>query len=131
MSADREHEGLTPDEAAFVRRLAAAAEPPPMTPARRAAFDRRLEQRLARPRWRPVLLPAALAAAAVLLLFGLRGAFDRVETPRVAELPAAVADADEVDFEAALFALAADSFDEDDTTLPEDYLAIEDELLGG
>jgi hypothetical protein len=57
----------------FAARIAAGYAPPPMTPARAAAFDRALAaRRAARPRWPLLALPAlgAAAAAAWLLTAG-------------------------------------------------------------
>ncbi len=66
---------LTPEEAAFVRRLNEIYAPPPMERGEQAAFDRRLRGRIARRRrvW-PALSVAATAATAALLWLGIRPA---------------------------------------------------------
>ncbi|GIX48896.1 MAG: hypothetical protein KatS3mg131_3107 [Candidatus Tectimicrobiota bacterium] len=58
---------LQPAEQAFVGRLARHFAPPPLSAARRAAFDAAVWARLQRRRRRRRLLPAGAAAAAALL----------------------------------------------------------------
>lgn len=63
----------------FIRRLAAHYAPPPLSAARRARFDRALEERLAGTSRRFLWLPAgALASAALILWF----AFPPLFAPR-------------------------------------------------
>lgn len=71
--ADRTPEDESPsrEDARFVERLAAHYAPPPLTGARRTAFDARLRERLEaeharRAGWRPVAALAAVAAAGAL-----------------------------------------------------------------
>jgi len=58
-----ELEELTGEDARFVERLRSAYTPEPLTGARRTAFDARLRERIERPRWRGMWIPAFSAAA--------------------------------------------------------------------
>lgn len=133
MTGEKQSPDLGREDALFVQRIAEIATPPEMSPARRRAFDRRLEERLERRwQWMPVLAPAVAAAAlALLVIIGIRPSLDDTADQSVARLPTAVIEAEEVDFEAALLAFSLESFDDEDVALPEDYLAIEEVFLGG
>lgn len=133
MTGEKQSPDLGGEDALFVQRIAEIATPPEMSPARRRAFDRRLEERLERRwQWMPVLAPAVAAAAlALLVIIGIRPSLDDTADQSVARLPTAVIEAEEVDFEAALLAFSLESFDDEDVALPEDYLAIEEVFLGG
>ena len=109
---------LAPEDAAFVRRVADAYAPAPLSPTRRAAFDAELDSRLARDRWRfaPWAAAVVVAGAAALLV--------------LAHLPAApvqeVADTqdDAIAEEEFVLALSDGSSDAFENTLPTDYQAI-------
>jgi hypothetical protein len=100
-----ERDELTRDDARFVEALRAHYAPEPLEGAKRAAFDARLRERVLRPRWRGVWLPAfAAASVAALAVWWLP------RTP-ASEAPAAVARvvaapapaATDTDWEQALF----------------------------
>ena len=108
----------TPDEAAFVRRVAEVYAPPAPTPARRAAFDAALATRIARDRWRfaPWIAAVATAGAAALLLF--------VHLPGLPGQHVGTTTADDDDDDAFVLALAGGSTNDFDSALPDDYRAI-------
>lgn len=114
---DDDRELRSPEDMAFVRRIADAYAPAPLTPARRAAFDAELETRLARDRWRfaPWAAAVATAGAATLLLLARLPAAP-VEQARVLEDPGAD--------EAFVLAIAGGTTTEFDSALPADYQAI-------
>lgn len=131
---------LTPEEEAFVRRVAHWSEPPP-SGARRAAFAAGIGERLARRRARGTRgLVAAAAAAAALLAWswiGLprpAGEPDR-GVPAVARGSAAegtaAAGAAETPEETILALTSAGDDAGEDAALPEDYAAIAGLFLGG
>lgn len=75
MTADQEGKLLSPEEKEFVNRLAAHYTPPPLTPAKRFAFDRALEEQMARRARVSFFRPAAVmatACAALLVWFAAR-----------------------------------------------------------
>jgi hypothetical protein len=114
---DRDH--LSPEDEAFVRRIAESYAPAPLTPNRRAAFDAELELRLARDRWRlaPWAAAVLVAGTAALLVITRLPA-----TPQPSTIAADAADT-EADEEFVL-ALAGGSSDDFDRSLPTDYQAI-------
>lgn len=118
--------GLPPEDARFVARVSEAFAPPEPTPADRARFRARLDERLAsrgRDRAWPWLVPAALALAAALIVT-LRAPVDE-PSPDAPPLAATPADASETDPEQqALLAFASDNDSSDEDSLPEDYQAI-------
>jgi hypothetical protein len=125
-------------ERAFVRRLADAYAPPGLSPAERVAFHARLDERIARRRrarrWRMGLAGSAVVATLALFVFGRprtevtpEGAGDM----RVTALASRTLVEDPTTAETAILALVADAPDGQDDAFPEDYLAIEDLLLGG
>jgi hypothetical protein len=117
-SDPEDRELLAPEDAALVRRVADALEPPAMTAARRARFDAALDARLARERWRfaPWLAAAAVAGAAALLLVA------RLPAEPPSEAPALAADA--VAEDEFVLALGGESLDDFDASLPAEYQAI-------
>ena len=130
---DRDRPVLSARERRFVGRLEAAFGPAPMTPARRAALDARVERRLARRRW-----PAAAAPA--LLLASIAAAFVWNGRPPAADRPAPVAEAAGAEvapdaWERRLFYsdLSGNALEEDESgvLLPPDYAAIESLFFGG
>jgi len=131
---ERQRMDLDPQEQAFVARLAEHYVPPAMTPSRRAAFDQRLADRLARRSpWR-VAVPAMAAVAAAALVW-LAVPWSTGPTPP--ESPGVVAVAGDGDT-ATVFAAydwftssaAVDAADlGEDAVLPEDYQAISEFFL--
>ena len=71
------NEHLSPENRAFVARLARHFSPSPLSPNQRAAFDMELQQRLEKRRRNQVFFPAiaTLATAATLIVFTLTGRF--------------------------------------------------------
>jgi len=117
---------LSPDDARFVARMAEAFTPPEPTPADRARFRSRLDERLVRSerarawRW---LAPAALALGAALVVT-LRAPVDESshDAPALAATPS---DAIETDPEQQiLLAFVSEDDSRDEDSLPEDYQAI-------
>jgi anti-sigma factor RsiW len=127
-SSDRPN--LSRDEEAFVRKLADSYVAPELSPNERAAFHVALEQRLARRRavqhWRPVLAGGAVAAALAVLVLARGGDV----APPAAENQRVVARKSSTTAEGVILAMATESPSEQEAELPEDYLAIEDVLLG-
>jgi len=73
-------EELTREDARFVERLRSLYGPEPQDGARRTAFEARLRERIARPRWPLALIPAFTAAALALVVWNsLPG--ERTATP--------------------------------------------------
>lgn len=64
MSAKREPNVCSPEEADFIHRVADLYAPPPMTPTQRTAFDAALEKRLSRGARVSFLRPVAVVATA-------------------------------------------------------------------
>ena len=74
MSSSNEREYLRPDDRRFIRRMAEHYAPQPLSAARRATFDRTLEERLTDSSRSPFLRPASILipiCAALLLWFAL------------------------------------------------------------
>lgn len=127
---DRHDEPLSRDEANFVRNVADLYAAPPMTATQRTRFDARLGERLrdrAARRW-PLLALATGAAVALSLLFWRT----EIDTP----LPATEVAQDVIDLDADtsadgwILAMTSDDSIDADATLPADYRAISDLLLG-
>jgi hypothetical protein len=108
----------TSDDAAFLRRVADAYAPPPMTPSRRVRFDARLGERIAPARqpWLAWVAGATAAATAGLLVV----ATWTTSPPAQPEVAAAPARPSAVVL-AELYDPAPADFD---ATLPADYQAI-------
>jgi hypothetical protein len=68
MTSDQENKLLSPEYKKFVDRVANIYTPTPLTPAKRVAFDRALEERLARRIHAPFFRPAAIVATACAVL---------------------------------------------------------------
>ena len=112
---------LTPDEQRFVTRVAGAYQAPQRSPARSAAFQRTLEERVARPRaarWLPAFAGAIAVAVLAWLAIGVG-----IE-PSMPGEQARIATAEE-----AILALSADEESEEEA-LPEEYVAIASLFLG-
>ena len=74
MPSSNEREDLRPDERRFIRRMTEHYTPQPLSAAQRAAFDRRLEERLTDAARSPFLRPAGIlipVCAALLLWLAL------------------------------------------------------------
>ena len=122
MTREPELEELTREDARFVERLRALYGPEPLEGARRAAFDARLQERIARPRWPLALIPAFTAAALALVVWSsLPGAPAPKPAPTVVASGASAA-WEEVLFEGDPTEVQAVSVHEE---LPPDYKAIE------
>jgi len=122
-----------PDDEAFVRSVADLYAAPPMTASQRTRFDARLEERIrdGAVRRSPWFAVVAVAAAAVSLLVWRAGldAPDGGEVAPVAESERAL-DESETGAEEWLLAMETGSLPETDESLPLEYLAISDLLLG-
>ena len=130
---DPRDEGLPLHEAdgEFVERLASEYAPPPMTASGRAAFDRGVRARLARPRRRAVLIPAlGVAAAFALAWVVLFYSTGPTGLPVGESSGAVVASSWEDELFLSSDLSASESRDESET-LPEDYLAIAGVFLDG
>lgn len=132
-----EGEQLAPRDARFVQRVAEGFAPPPRSDAQQRAFRQGLDERLRRPRRMTLGLPAlaaagAMALAAVVLLRGLPGPAPETPLP----VAAGTTEAAEVPTTSRLVILpeeilvgtTAEGGAVD--TLPDDYAAIGDVLLG-
>jgi hypothetical protein len=133
--SDRTDDGrpLSRDDEAFVRNVADLYAPPPMTASQRTRFDARLEERIGdrAPRRRPWFAVAASAAAALSLLIW-RTTIEAPVGDEVAQV--GVSEPTVVETDASgdewILAMATDSLTDSDDSLPPDYLAISDLLLG-
>jgi ferric-dicitrate binding protein FerR (iron transport regulator) len=130
---------LNPEEQAFVARLADHYAPPAMTPARRAAFARRLAGRLVRRSpWRVVVPAMAAVAAAALVWLAVPWSTGPTSSPGGVPEQVVTATGEPSQGEAAVFA-AYDWFTSSTTpdaadlgegdALPEDYQAISEFFL--
>ena len=127
---DRNDEPLSRDDAAFVRNVADLYAAPPMTASQRTRFDARLDERLRdrAARRRPWFALAAGAAVALSLLVWRTA----IDTPT----PASEVAQDVTDLDASenadewILAMTTDDSIDSDATLPADYRAISDLLLG-
>lgn len=130
---DDELRPLAREDEAFVRNVADLYAAPPMTTLQRSRFDARLEERIRdrAARRRPWFAVAAGVAAALSLLLWrtatLAPVGDEVAQIAVAEPTQSEADASA---DAWILAMTTDSLADADDTLPPDYLAISDLLLG-
>jgi hypothetical protein len=122
---ERDELELTGDDARFVERMRGAYAPEPLSGARRTAFDARLREKLERPRWRGVWIPACAAAAVAALAVWNGLPATRVEAPPVvtASVPTAAGTAwEQLLFESDLTRVQVG---DDSDELPPDYAAIE------
>jgi hypothetical protein len=123
MSHDPDRPVVSQEDARFIERLAQALPRPELSPARRAAFHARLDERRRRgavAAWRPGWLALGAASAALALWLALPGA----------PVPEPVREAQAADAEAIL-ALATEEPRDRSEALPADYQAIEDLWMGG
>lgn len=131
MSERDDRAPLTPEELAFVARLEEVWRAEPQDAAQRAAFDRRLEARLARRRLPrglvPVLATAAASAAAVGVLLSF-GPADPAPLSAVEVRSASSAGARLTPEQALLGWVPSGVTTESD--LPDDYQALESLLYG-
>ncbi len=124
---------LSRDDEAFVRNVADLYAAPPMTAVQRSRFDARLEERIGdrAARRRPWFAVAAGVAAALSLLLWrvteLAPGGDEVAQIAVALPTQSEADASADEW---ILAMTTESSTDADDTLPPDYLAISDLLLG-
>ena len=124
MSHEDDELRLSEADARFVHRLDALYRPPEPTPAERARFAARLEERIARGRRQgPWLLggaAATLASAAAVLALAL---LPRAEpgAPASEPGPAVAEEAEAPSAEEALLLLANGPLQDPDEALPEDY----------
>lgn len=114
----------------LVERLAAEYAPPPLSAAQRVAFDEAIRARIERPRWRRLLAPAfvAAAAAAALVWLAPSDSTDPIRPPEQEDSGVVFASS----WEDELFLSSDVSASEDrleSETLPDDYLAIASLLM--
>ena len=128
-----ERKPLSLDDQNFLRNVAKLVSPPQMTASQRTRFDARLEERRGdrAPRRGPWFAVAAGVAAALSLLLW-RAMIDAPSGDDVVQVIAREPTWSETDASADAFILAmtTDTLSESDDTLPPDYLAISDLLLG-
>jgi hypothetical protein len=129
MNREPELEELTREEARFVEQLRSLYGPEPLDGARRTAFDARLRERIARPRWPLALIPAFTAAALALVVWNsLPGQRPAAPAPAIATNRASAAAWEDVLFEGDPTQEQAVSAQDE---LPPDYKAIELAFLDG
>ncbi len=116
MSRNDDELELSEDDARFAERLDALYRPPEVTPAARARFAARLDERIARGRARrPWLIGGAVATAAAALTFVL------LPSAEPDARPASVASAELPSTDESLLLIANGPLDDPDEALPEDY----------
>ena len=135
MSSSNEREDLRPDDRRFIRRMAKHYAPQPLSAARRATFDRTLEERLTDSARPPFLRPASILisiCAALLLWFALPSQQAsspnfKVLTPPSAPTPLA----QDTTSHSTLLAYTYYQSEAQDDFLPAEYIALADafELL--
>ena len=125
-----EIETLTGEEARFVERVRGAYAPEPLSAAQRTAFDARLREKLERPRWRVLWLPAFSAAALAALVVWNGLPATQSEAPIAsASAPSAAGTAwEQLLFESDLTRVQVG---DDSDELPPDYAAIEIAFFDG
>jgi hypothetical protein len=132
---ERHDEGqpLSSEDEAFVRIVADLHAAPPMTASQRTRFDARLEERIGdrAARRRPWFAVAAVVAATLSLLIW-RATIDAPPGDDVARVTESEPTLGEADASANewILAMTTDLLTDSDDTLPPDYLAISDLLLG-
>ena len=130
---EREDLELTGEDARFVERVRSAYMPEPLSAAQRTAFDARLREKLERPRWRGLWIPAfsAAALAALALWNGLPAVQGESPAPVVAAA-SAVSPAGTA-WEQLLFESDPTRVQvgDDSDELPPDYAAIEIAFFDG
>ena len=130
---EREELELTGEDSGFVERVRSAYAPGPLTAAQRTAFDARLREKLERPRWLSLWIPAfsAAALAALALWNGLPLVQGDTRAPVVASASAASPAGlawEQLLFESDLTRVQAG---DDSDELPPDYAAIEIAFFDG
>jgi hypothetical protein len=124
---------LSPDDQNFLRNVAELYSPPQMTASQRIRFDARLEERIRdRGAHRRPWFAVAAAVAATLSLLIWRTVIDAsggVEVAQVGVSEPTVIETGAIG-DAWILAMTTDSPADSDDTLPPDYLAISDLLLG-
>ena len=124
---------LSTEDEAFVRNVANLYAAPPMTASQRTRFDARLEERRGdrAPRRGP-WFAVAVGVAATLSLLLWRAMIDAPSGDDVVQVIAREPTWSETDAsaDAWILAMTTDTLSESDDTLPPDYLAISDLLLG-
>lgn len=129
MNREPELEELTREDARFVEQLRSLYAPEPQDAARRAAFEARLRERIARPRWPLALIPAFTTAALALVVWNsLPGQRPATPAPAVTANRASAAAWEDVLFEGDPTQEQAVSVQDE---LPPDYKAIELAFLDG
>jgi len=129
MTREPELEELTREDARFVEQLRSLYGPEPLDGARRTAFEARLRERIARPRWPLALIPAFSAAALALVVWNsLPGQRPATPSPAVMANRASAAAWEDVLFEGDPTQEQAVSAQDE---LPPDYKAIELAFLDG
>ncbi len=106
----------------WIDRVSAHYAPTPLTPARRAALDQDLRERIAEPQRPQLWIPTLATGLAALLAWA-------VLWPSPA--PMANADASSWSYEVLLSSDVGPMDDAEDSYLPEDYEIIESAFLGG
>ncbi len=143
MPSSDEHDNLKPDDQHFIQHIARHYTPQPLSAARQATFDRRLEERLTDSSRLPFLRPASLLAAtcaALLLWFALpsqqaSGPNFKDLTPLSASTPLAqdtdTANTQDATSHSTLLAYTYYQSESQDDFLPAEYIALADafELL--
>jgi hypothetical protein len=132
MREREEKEELTGEDARFVERLRSAYAPEPLSAARRTAFDARLREKLERPHWRALWIPA-FSAAALAALAVWNGMFVAPSTTPLPVATASAASAAGNAWEQMLFEgdPTRVQVGDDSAELPPDYAAIEVAFFDG
>ncbi len=132
MPSSDEREDLRPDERRFIRRVAEHYAPQPLSVARRATFDRTLEERLTDSARTPFLRPVGLlipVCAALLLWLALPYLKDRTPTSTPLARDTATAEmsaGQDTTSHPTLLAYAYYQSEAQDDFLPAEYLALAD-----
>jgi hypothetical protein len=128
-----ERKPLSLDDQNFLRNVAELVSPPQMTASQRTRFDARLEERIRdRAAHRRPWYAVAAGVAVTLALLILRATIDAPVRDDVAQVTVSEPTQSENDASGDewILAMTTDSPADSDDTLPPDYLAISDLLLG-
>ena len=130
MPSSDEHDNLRPADRRFIQRVAKDYTPRPLSAARQATFDRRLEERLADSSRLPFLRPASLiAATCAALLLWLTLPSQQASGPNFGDstLPSAPTPlARDTTSHSTLLAYAYYQSESQDDFLPAEYIALAD-----